>query len=139
MPMARAAIEMHRNNPAGAVQLLQMASRGETGIVASLWPAYVRGLAYLSQGAGNEAIGEFQRILDHRGVLALAPDDFTPVGYSLYPLAHLGLARAAAIAGDAARSRKAYEEFFALWKDAESDIPILSRAKKEYQTITRSY
>src|SRR5207237_1316565 len=100
MPMTLAAMEMHRNNPAGAVQLLQAASRGETGTAASLWPAYVRGMAYLSQGAGNEAIGEFQRILDHRGVLALAPNDFTPVGYSLYPLAHLGLARAAAITGD---------------------------------------
>ena len=133
MPMTRAAIQMHHRNPAGAIHLLQAASRGETGMHASLWPAYLRGLAYLRQRAGNEAIAEFQRILDHRGVLALAPSDFTPAGYSLYPLAHLGLARAAAIMGDRAKSRKAYADFFSLWKNADSDVPILRRAQEEYQ------
>jgi tetratricopeptide (TPR) repeat protein len=133
IPMTRAAMQTHHRNPAGAVELLQAASRGETGIFPSLWPAYIRGLAYLSQDAGNEAVAEFQRILDHRGVLALAPTDFTPAGYSLYPLAHLGLARAAAIAGDPERSRKAYEEFFSLWKNADADVPILRRAREEYQ------
>ncbi len=132
IPMTRAAVQLHHRNPAGAIHLLQAASRGETGFHASLWPAYLRGLAYLSQGAGNEAIGEFQRILDHRGVLALAPD-FTPAGYSLYPLAHLGLARAAAITGDTARSRKAYSDFFSMWKNADADVPILRRAQEEYQ------
>jgi len=136
VPMTRAALEMHRNNPAGAVQLLQASSRGETGTNASLWPAYLRGLAYLSQGAGNQAIGEFQKIPDHKGVLGLAPRDFTPVGYSLYSLAHLGLAQAAAISGDTARSRKAYEDFLALWKDADPDIPILRRAKEEFQRLS---
>jgi eukaryotic-like serine/threonine-protein kinase len=133
VPMTRAAIQMHHGNPATAIDLLQAASRGETGTYASLWPAYLRGLAYLSQDAGNESIGEFQRILDHRGMLALAPSDFTPAGYSLYPLAHLGLARAAAIVGDTAKSRKAYEDFFSLWKNADSDVPILRRAQEEYQ------
>jgi DNA-binding winged helix-turn-helix (wHTH) protein/tetratricopeptide (TPR) repeat protein len=133
LPMTRAAIQMHHRNPAGAIDLLQAASRGETGMYPSLWPAYLRGLAYLSQRAGNEATGEFQRILDHRGVLALAPSDFTPAGYSLYPLAHLGLARAAAIMGDTAKSREAYKDFFSMWKNADSDVPILRQAREEYQ------
>jgi hypothetical protein len=124
---------MRHRDPEGAIQLLQTASRGETGMYPSLWPAYLRGLAFLAKGAGEEAGGEFQRILDHRGVLALAPSDFTAAGYSLYPLAHLGLARAAAILGDTAKSRKAYEDFFSLWKNADSDVPILRGAREEYQ------
>jgi hypothetical protein len=135
IPMTRAADQLHHRNPAGAIHLLQAASRGETGTYASLWPAYIRGLAYLSQRAGNEAIGEFQKILDHKGVLALAPTDFTPAGYSLYPLAHLGLARAAAITGDTAKSRKAYTDFFSLWKNADADVPILRHAHEEYQKV----
>ena len=138
IPMTRAAIELNRNNPAGAIELLQPASRGETGTNPSLWPAYLRGLAYLRQNAGADAMAEFQRILDHRSVLALAPNDFTPVGYSLYPLAHLGLARAAAIAGDTAKSRKAYEDFFGLWKDADPDVPVLRGARKEFQNFKES-
>ena len=69
---------------------------------------------------------EFQKILDHRG--------WDPTAY-LYPLAHLGLARAAAIGGDADKSRSAYEDFFALWKDADADIPILIEARKEYTKL----
>jgi len=137
MPMTRATIELNRNNPAVAIQLLEASSRGETGTNASLWPAYLRGLAFLSQRSGAEAIGEFQKILDHRGVLALAPSDFTPAGYSLYPLARLSIARAAAMTGDAARSRKEYDGLFAMWKDADSNVPILRRAKQEYQELLR--
>jgi len=84
----------------------------------------------------NYTFNGFAVDLDHKGVLGLAPNDFTPVGYSLYPLAHLGLAQAAAISGDTARSRKAYEDFLALWKDADPDIPILRRAKEEYQRLS---
>jgi len=69
---------------------------------------------------------EFQKIIDHRGVVATS---------ALYPLSHLGLARAAALIGDTATSRKAYEDFFALWKDADPDLPILIEAKKEYQKL----
>ncbi|HYR82475.1 MAG TPA: winged helix-turn-helix domain-containing protein [Terriglobia bacterium] len=131
VPMIHAAAEINRNNPGQAVQLLRSIGRGELGASAALWPAYLRGLAYLRQRSGNNAMAEFQKILDHRGVLA--PKDFNPVAYSLYPLAHLGLARAAALAGDTGKSRRAYEDFFDLWKDADSDIPVLRIARNEYQ------
>jgi hypothetical protein len=71
-------------------------------------------------------MNEFQKILDRRGQFDTSP---------LFPLAHLGLARAAAIAGDTAKSRQAYRDFFALWKDADPDIPILIEAKKEYEKL----
>jgi DNA-binding winged helix-turn-helix (wHTH) protein/tetratricopeptide (TPR) repeat protein len=132
-PMIHAALEIDRDRPARAIELLQPAGRGELGTNAALWPAYLRGLAYLDQGATSEARAEFQKILDHKGVLA--PKDFNPVGITLYPLAHVGRARAAARAGDMDESRKAYEELFALWKDADSEIPILRAAKREYQQL----
>ena len=71
-------------------------------------------------------MAEFQKIIDRRGVWPAAVH---------FPLAHLGLARAAALAGDTARSRKAYQDFFALWKDADPDIPILQQAKQEYDKL----
>ncbi len=71
-------------------------------------------------------MAEFQKVLDHRGVDPLS---------ILYPLAHLGLARAAVLQGDAAKARKAYQDFFALWKDADPDIPILQQAKQEYEKL----
>ena len=73
---------------------------------------------------------EFQKILDHRGVLA--PKDFNPVAMTLYPLAQLGRARAAARTGDVDESRKAYEALLALWKDADPDLPLLRAAQREY-------
>ncbi|HYK20802.1 MAG TPA: serine/threonine-protein kinase [Pyrinomonadaceae bacterium] len=131
LPAIRAAIEIHDNNPAQAILLLQTADRYELGAEASLWPAYVRGLAYLRQHAGPEAVAEFRKILDHKGVL-VAGNPFTPDTLALYPLAQLGVARAAALNGDAATSRKAYQDFLALWKDADSDTPVLQEAKREY-------
>ena len=126
LPTIQGAIETNRNNAAQAIQLLQAASRDEMGIVAGLWPAYVRGLAFLQQRSGLDAMAEFQKILDHRGVVAVSP---------LYPLAHIGLARAAVLTGDNAKARKAYQDFFALWKDADQDVPILIDARKEYETL----
>ncbi|HEY2943779.1 MAG TPA: winged helix-turn-helix domain-containing protein [Vicinamibacteria bacterium] len=131
LPAIRAAVEIDRH-PAQAVRLLKVALGGETGTHASLWPAYVRGLAYLRERAGSEATAEFQKILDHRGVLA--PKDPNPAAYALYPLAHLGLARAAALTGDLDKSRKEYEELLALWKDADPDIPVLREARNEYRS-----
>ncbi len=81
----------------------------------------------LNQGA--EAAAQFHKILDHRGEAPLS---------ALYPLAHLGLARALTLQGDSAKARKAYEAFFALWKDADTDIPILIEAKKEYEKLKLS-
>ncbi len=126
LPLIRAAMETSRGNAGHAIELLQPASRFELGGIAGFWMTYVRGQAYLRQRAGKEAAAEFQRILDHRGVEPLSP---------LYPLAHLGLARAAAVSGDVAKSRKEYQDFFAAWKDADSDLPILIEAKKEYEQL----
>jgi tetratricopeptide (TPR) repeat protein len=126
LPMIQAALEINRGNTEQAIQLLQVARRFEMEFLGRAWAAYVRGLAYLRAGAGAEAMAEFQMILDHRGVVAI---------YASFPLAHLGLARAVALTGDTAKSRKAYQDFFALWKDADPDLPILIEAKKEYQKL----
>jgi eukaryotic-like serine/threonine-protein kinase len=133
LPMTHAALEIHRGNPGRAVELLQPATRGELGTNVALWPAYIRGLAYLDQGAGNEARAEFEKIVDHKGVLA--PKDFNPVAMTLYPLAYIGRARAGMRAGDVEESRKAYEALLVLWKDADSDIPILRIAQREYRQL----
>jgi 5,10-methylenetetrahydrofolate reductase len=86
----------------------------------------VRGQAYLKLNKGAEAAAEFQKILDHRGEAPLS---------ALYRLAHLGVARAAALTGDVAKSRSAYEEFLTLWRSADRDILILIEAKKEYEKV----
>jgi len=122
LPAIRAAMELQRGNAAQAIEQLQAATRYEAA--AEFWPQYLRGQAYLKLKHGAEAAIEFQKILDHRGYGPLSP---------LYPLAHLGLARAAALTGDTAKSRKAYEDFFAAWKEADADLPILSEAKREYE------
>jgi tetratricopeptide (TPR) repeat protein len=126
LPMIRAALETSRGNSAQAIQILQPAGRFELGGVAGFWMNYIRGQAYLRQGSGKEAAAEFQKILDHRGVEPLSP---------VFPLAHVGLARAAALTADNARSRKEYQDFFALWKDADADLPVLVQAKKEYEQL----
>jgi hypothetical protein len=132
LPMIRAAGE-RRRDPAKAVELLQPAAGSELGTNAALWPAYLRGLAYLDQGAGKDAGAEFQKILDHKGVLA--PKDFNPAGITLYPLAFLGRARAARLTGDADESRKAYEALFTLWKSADTDLEVLQAAQREYRQL----
>jgi predicted Zn-dependent protease len=120
----RAALELERNNADEAIQSLEAARRYEAG--AEFWPQYVRGLAYLSLKSGNEAAAEFQRIIDHRGEATLSV---------LYPLAHLGLARATALSGDKERSRREYQAFFALWEGADADLPGLIAAKKEFALL----
>ena len=122
VPTIRAAIETNRNNPAQAIQLLQTASRFERYYPLSI---YVRGLAYLSQRSGAEAALEFQKIIDQR----FNADN------PLYPLAYLGMARAAALIGDRAKSREAYDHFFELWKNADSNIPIQQEARREYEKL----
>jgi len=93
---------------------------------AQFWPAYLRGQAYLKLHKSLEASAEFQRILNHRGEDPLSP---------IYAIAKLGLARAAAMSGDKVGSRKAYQDFLALWKDADPELPILRDAKKEYAVV----
>ena len=87
---------------------------------------FLRGQAYLGLGDGKAASAEFQKILDHRG---LAPLDIR------YPMAYLYLGRSAKMEGALAKSRKVYEDFLALWKDADPDIPILKGAHAEYEKL----
>jgi predicted Zn-dependent protease len=124
LPVIHAAMELQRGNAARTIEHLQAASRYEAA--AEFWPQYLRGRAYLKLGRGAEAATEFQKILSSRGQAPLSV---------LYPLANSGLARAAMLAGDVARSRKAYQDFLALWKDADADLPILIEAKKEYERL----
>ena len=135
LPMTEAAIAIHDRRPARAIDLLQAARRDETGDQAALWPAYLRGLAYLDQGAAAEADAEFQKILDNRGVLA--PTVFHPAAMTLYPLAQAGRARAAVRAGRVEDGQRAWEALFALWKDADPDIPVLVTGKREARAGAR--
>jgi predicted Zn-dependent protease len=122
-PSVLAAAEISRGNPRRAVELLDSATTYELG---SNYVLYLRGQAYLRAGGGKEAAAAFQKILDHRGVFARMIE---------YPLAHLGLARSQALAGNTAEARKAYQDFLALWKDADPDIPILKEAEAEYARL----
>ncbi len=124
LPATRAAIEIRRGHPDKAVQLLQAASSYANA--SFFWHPYLLGMAYLNEKRGAEAAAEFQKVIDNPGQ-ALAT--------SLYPLAYLGVARAAVLIGDTAKARKAYEDFFAQWKDADPDIPVLLEAKKEYEKL----
>jgi eukaryotic-like serine/threonine-protein kinase len=125
-PAIRAQIELSRDNAAGAIALLETSRRYDLGQMAEFWNNYLRGRAYLLRKSGAEAAGEFKSILDNRGVGVFSP---------LYPLAHLGLARALAIAGDTAGSRSEYQNFLNLWKDADADLAILIQARKEYDQL----
>jgi serine/threonine protein kinase/Flp pilus assembly protein TadD len=126
LPMIRAAVELSRNNPAQAVQLLEPASRYELGELTGYFTAYLRGEAYLRQRMGAEAAAEFKKILDHRGIDPTSP---------LLPFAQLGLARATALQPDRAAARRAYQDFFALWKNADADLPTLREAREEYEKL----
>ena len=92
----------------------------------NLYPVYVRGEAYLAAHQGREAAAEFQKILDHRGIVLNEP---------IGALAHLQLGRAYAMQGDTAKARAAYQDFLTLWKDADPDIPILLQAKAEFAKL----
>lgn len=123
LPELLAAIELKRGNPVRAVELLAPVKRFEEGWSDGYWSAYLRGQAYLAGSQKQDAALEFQKILNHRGVVL----------NSLFgALAHVGLARAYTLQGDTSKARVSYENFFALWKDADRDIPILKLAKEEY-------
>ncbi len=122
LPTIRAALALQSDNAAQALALLETTTSYEAA--AEFWPQSLRGQAYLQLGRGAEAAAEFQKILAHRGHAPLSP---------LYPLAQLGLARAAALAGDMAQSRRAYEDFFAAWQAADADLPMLNEARREYE------
>ena len=123
-PLYRAQIALHGANAVQAIELLESARRFESS--GNFGPQYVRGQAYLKLNKGAEAAAEFQKILSHRG---------WSVRGVLYPLAYVGLARGAVLQGDTAKARKAYQGFFALWKAADPDNPILIEAKREYEKL----
>ncbi|MGD0301520.1 MAG: protein kinase [Bryobacteraceae bacterium] len=131
LPALRARLALNHGEPSKAIELLQIAAPYELGEPRSaihgnfgaLYPVYVRGLAYLAARQSAQAAAEFQKILNHRGIVAS-----DPIG----ALAHLQLGRALAMSGDKAKAKAAYQDFLTLWKDADPDLPILKQAKAEY-------
>jgi serine/threonine protein kinase/predicted Zn-dependent protease len=131
LPVLRALLAVNRGEPAKAIELLQVSVPYELGVPLSwfsgsfgnMYPVYVRGEAYLAAHKGAEAAAEFQKIVDHRAIVAT-----DPIG----ALAHLQLGRALVMAGDKTKAGAAYLDFLTLWKDADPDIPILIGAKREY-------
>jgi tetratricopeptide (TPR) repeat protein len=126
LPEIRAEIEMARGYPAQAIQLLEASAPYELGSDLRCLPIFSRGRAYLAAHDGISAAAEFQKILDHPGVVVNSP---------IGALAHLGLARAYVLQGDTVKARAAYQDFLTLWKDADPDIPVLIAAKSEYAKL----
>jgi tetratricopeptide (TPR) repeat protein len=132
LPSVGAQIALNHRDTSKAIELLQPAIQYELGqmgsgaISPSIYPAWVRAEAYRAAGQGAEAAREYQKILDHRGVVVNGP---------IGALAHLGLGHAYALQGDTAKARVAYQDFFGLWKDADPDVPILVAAKSEYAKL----
>jgi eukaryotic-like serine/threonine-protein kinase len=134
IPTLRALFALNQNAPMDAIERLQTARQYDlampgTGFFAKfggLYPAYVRGLAYLTAGQGREAAAEFQKVLHHRGIVLA-----DPIG----ALAYLQLGRALVLAEETDKARSAYGEFLALWKDADPDTPVLQQASAEYGTL----
>ena len=131
LPGIRAAIELHRGEPAQAVELLGSASPYERAHPEAV---YLRGLAYLRLRKGAEAAAEFQKIVDHKGASWASTWQYPNWGLH-YSLSYLGLARAYELAGDTVKSRKAFQDFFALWRNADQDLPILKQAQAEYAKL----
>jgi len=134
LPSLRAKLALNRGNAKEAIEILRAAVPYELGRTTftgdyfwnGLYPVYVRGEAYLAAHQGSNAAAEFQKILDHRGIVWNSP---------IGALAHLQLGRAYALQGDSAKARAAYNDFFTLWKDADPDILILVAAKAEYAKL----
>jgi len=134
LPTVRAKLALNRGNPSEALEILRAALPYELGQTTfsgeyawnGLYPVFVRGEAYLAAHQGSNAAAEFQKILDHRGIVWNSP---------IGALAHLQLGRAYAMAGDTAQAKIAYKGFLTLWKDADPDIPILKQAKAEYASL----
>jgi eukaryotic-like serine/threonine-protein kinase len=130
LPTINAAIEISKGNSSRAIVDLEPAAPYELGVggafVGSVYPAYVRGQAYLSAHDGTAAAAEFQKLLDHRGIVT---------NFVTGTLAHLQIGRAYAMQGDTEKAKAAYKDFLTLWKDADPDIPILKQAKAEYAKL----
>jgi eukaryotic-like serine/threonine-protein kinase len=130
LPVLRARIALNQGDSARAIEMLQTATPYELGasrgLFGALYPIYVRGEAHLAAHRGPEAATEFQRILDHRGIVGS-----DPIG----ALARLQLGRALVLSGDTIKAKSAYQDFLTLWKDADPNIPILSQARSEYAKL----
>jgi eukaryotic-like serine/threonine-protein kinase len=129
LPTLRAQLAVNRKDTAKALELLQSATAyelAEPDGALAYYSVYVRGQAYLAANKGNEAVAEFQKILEHRGLVSNEP---------IAALAHLELGRGYSLQGDTANARRAYQDFLALWKDADTQIPVLEQAKAEYSKL----
>jgi eukaryotic-like serine/threonine-protein kinase len=134
LPVIHAIVALHRNDPAGAIHALEPAIPYELGsprgsvtcYFGALYPILFRGEAYLAGHKGPDSAREFQKLLDHRGIM---------IGDPVAVLAHLGLARSYALSGDVSNARNQYKEFLALWKDADPDLPVLHQAKAELASL----
>jgi serine/threonine protein kinase/Flp pilus assembly protein TadD len=130
VPTARALLSLQRNQPAQALAALDPAKTYDLSAdrrsLGTYWAIYVRGEAYLRSHDGAHAALEYQKIIDHRGINPVSP---------LVSLARLGLGRAYALQGDSEKAKSTYQDFFALWKDADPDVPILKTAKAEYEKL----
>lgn len=128
LPVLRASIEINRHNPSRALEFAKAATPYELGLASNLefgallYPAYVRGQAFLMLHQGSEAAAEFQKFLEHRALVANSP---------LSALARVGLARAYTLADDKERARLAYQDFLTLWKDCDPEIPVVQEARAE--------
>jgi eukaryotic-like serine/threonine-protein kinase len=131
LPEIRAAIALSRDQPARSVELLLSAAPYERSYLEAV---YLRGLAYLREHKGAEAAAQFQKIVDHKGANWGSGWRYPYRGQS-DSLSYLGMARGFALAGDAAKARKAFQDFFELWKDADPDLPVLQQAKVEYAKL----
>jgi hypothetical protein len=133
IPTIRAAIKLRQHDPAAAIALLRGTAKYDlafTGSFESVYPAYIRGLAYLDLGDSRSAAAQFQKLIDNPG--------FT-VRHVIGPLAQLQLGRAQKMMGDEAATRKSYETFLDLWKNADPDIPIYQQAKAEYAALVKTH
>jgi tetratricopeptide (TPR) repeat protein len=134
LPVLRGRVAIDQGNPGKAIQLLSPSLPTETAItdefsVSSLYPAYVRGQAYLLSGDGKAAATEFQKLIGHPGLVLNTP---------LAALARLQLARAYAVSGESSKALGSYREFMALWKDADRDTPVLVKASAELAQMQRT-
>jgi eukaryotic-like serine/threonine-protein kinase len=131
VPTVRAAVKLQQHDPAAAIDLLRGTVQYDLANTDSfdfLYPAYIRGLAYLESGDGRSAAGEFQKLIDNPGLCW---------EYITGPLARLQLARAQRLMGDNASARESYEEFLSIWKDADADLPVYQQAKAEYAQLQK--
>jgi len=138
LPTLRALFSVNAHDARAAIQALQTASRfdlavggiGFRGYFGGLYPIYIRGVAYLAARQPAEAATEFQRILDHRAMVLVDPMD---------AMVRLQLARALTLLGDAVKAKRAYDDLFRVWKDADPDLPVLKQARAEYAKLPTAH